>query len=482
MTGRLRRSLRARLVASLVLACAVTLGAATLVQLVPLAHRLQAGEIAYLRTSAEHAAATFSVTETDRDMHDSGHIQSAQERQRETTALAHQVARLTRARVVVVDQSGQRLADTDRDLPLPIPVIGAARLEKRLISTTFGRGQHTIAAVAIPLHGTQLVLALVEPLRRVTTTTAATVRQGLLIATAIALVTAVLLGLVIGRGLSQRLRRLRDGALRVAEHGIDEDLPADGVPDEIGDLATAFELMQVRLRRQEEARRAFVGTASHELRTPLTTLNGNLELLELDLAGDEPDLTAARDELRRARLQARRLSSLATDLLELSRLDAGVAPTLSATDVVGACRAVLAEFSARAEQLGVRLELELSGQRSVVFADSNGIAQIVRILVDNGLRFAPPGTALRVVVDTSGTEPVIRVSDQGIGVPPHERDLIFQRFRRGSATGNESGFGLGLAIAREIAERMGGSLGLRDSPEPGATFELRLVSRAAPAV
>lgn len=481
MSRRLRRSLYARLVASLVLACTVTLAADALVQLAPLEHRLRASEVAYLRTSALHAADTFAATESDVDMHREGHPETAAQRAFQSDALAHQIARLTRARVVVVDASGRAVADTDPALPVPMALIRTARVEQRLISTTAGHSQRSVAGVAVPLHGTRLVMALVEPLRRVTTPTAATVRSGLLVAVAIALGTAVVLGLVIGRGLSKRLRRLRDGALRVAEKGIDEDLPADRVPDEIGDLATAFALMQERLRRQEGARRAFVGTASHELRTPLTTLNGSLELLENDLDGDEPDLAAAREDLRRARRQAQRLSNLATDLLELSRIDAGVGPTLSATDLVGTCRSVLAEFAVRADRCGVTLALEPRGAQSIVDADSNAVAQIVRVLVDNGLRFAPRGSTLQVTVASDGPTPLVVVRDEGIGVPEDEREVIFERFRRGSTTGGESGFGLGLAIARELAERMGGSLELRPSAA-GATFELRLLSRLAPAV
>lgn len=466
---RLRRSLRARIVASLVLACAVTLAAATIVLLVPLEHRLRSGELAYLRTSAAHAASAFLLETKDREPRPSPG---------DSQLLAKQIGRLTRTRVLLVDTHGHRLADTDRDVPVPLALVQAAADEQRMVTSLVSHGRSTVARVALPVLGTKLVVVLEEPLR--VGRTARTVRSGLWIAIVIALVTAIALGLVIGSGLSRRLRRLRDGALRVAERGIDEDLPRDGIPDEIGDLANAFELMQVHLRRQEEARRAFVGTSSHELRTPLTTLNGNLELLEQELSAPEPDLASLRDEARRARVQAQRLSGLATDLLELSRLDAGVAPTLLPTDISGTCRAVLAEFAIRAERQGVTLELELHGERSIVLADSNGIAQILRILIDNGLRFSPPGSSLEVTIDSTDAQAIVRVRDEGPGVPQEERELIFERFRRGAVTGGESGFGLGLAIGRELAERMGGTLRLSDGGPPGAVFELRLPTTVEP--
>ena len=454
------------MVASLVLACAVTLASATIVLLVPLENRLSSGELAYLRTSTRHAADAFQTELGDHDVN---------RRFNEYQRLARQIARLARARVILADTNGRRLADTDRDVGIPLALVQEASDTQRLASDVSGT-RPRIARVAVPVRGTKLVTVLEEPLR--IAGAANTVRSGLVIAIAIALVTAIALGLVIGRSLSRRVRRLRDGALRVAEHGIEEDLPVDDVPDEIGDLAGAFAHMQEQLRREEEARMAFVGTASHELRTPLTTLNGNLELLEQELHASAPDLDAARDGVVRARAQAQRLSGLATDLLELSRLDTGIPATLLPTDLPGTARAVLSEFGARAERMQVSLELEMRGQQRVVQADSQGIARIVRILVDNGLRFAPPGSALRVSVDTTGADACVSVSDDGIGVPADERDLIFERFRRGRTTGGQSGFGLGLAIGRELAQRMGGKLRLVEGREQGAEFELCLPMRA----
>jgi signal transduction histidine kinase len=114
-----------------------------------------------------------------------------------------------------------------------------------------------------------------------------------------------------------------------------------------------------------------------------------------------------------------------------------------------------------------------------VLGDPGAIARIARILVDNALRFGPSGEPITVEDSNAGDRAVLAVQDRGPGVPADERDLIFERFRRGSDVRTEGGFGLGLAIGHELAERMGGELVLASS-EAGARFELRLASAPSP--
>jgi signal transduction histidine kinase len=135
-------------------------------------------------------------------------------------------------------------------------------------------------------------------------------------------------------------------------------------------------------------------------------------------------------------------------------------------------RAVLAEF-------GGRLAFDGPSEPCWAMGDPTAVARIVRILADNALRFAPPDEPPEVALSKSGDHWLLAVCDRGPGVPDHERELIFDRFKRGSATGGEAGFGLGLAIGRELADRMGGSLTLEPS-DAGARFVLRL--EAAPAL
>ncbi len=302
------------------------------------------------------------------------------------------------------------------------------------------------------------------------------VRSAFLDAAFVGLGVALLLGIALSSRLLRRLRLLQDASRSLDERDLGTlVVPHERVSDEIGELARAFATMRTRLRQQEDARRAFVANASHELRTPLTSLDGMLELLADDLASDPIDLDDARERVAAAQLQSRRLGGLASDLLDLSRLDAAVELRSEPVEVAETARAVVAEFDARARERRVSIALDETGGQSWAQADPGSVARIVRILLDNALYVAPPGSAVSIQVSRNGAAVEIDVSDEGPGVPEAEREMIFERFRRGRTRSDEGGFGLGLAIGSELAARMGGSLDLADTDgQPGATFRLRL--------
>ncbi|MGH2876073.1 MAG: sensor histidine kinase, partial [Solirubrobacteraceae bacterium] len=322
------------------------------------------------------------------------------------------------------------------------------------------------------------VLAVRKPITEIPDAFRAVARAFLYAALA-GLALSLILGIPLSARLVRRLRRLRVAALQLAAPGGTAEVPVDRAHDEVGDLARTLATMQSRLSRQEEARRAFVATASHELRTPLASLDGMLELLHDDLHDEHPDLEDARALVERAHAQARRLGRLAADLLDLSRIDAQVQLRSEPVELGELSRAVLAEFELGSEQRGVHSALEDLGGSVWALGDPGSIAQILRILVDNAVRASPVGGEVRV---TLAREPVagISVGDQGPGVRPEERESIFERFHRGRDTAGQAGFGLGLAIGRELARRMGGELVLEDAPGPGATFTLRLPAARAP--
>ncbi len=295
-----------------------------------------------------------------------------------------------------------------------------------------------------------------------------------LYAALVGLAVALILGVALSSRLLRRLRLLRDATRRLDEPDLTAIVvPQDTVSDEIGELAQAFATMHERLRIQEDARRAFVSTASHELRTPLASLDGMLELIEDDLSIEPVDLADARERVTRARIQSRRLASLATDLLDLSRLDARLELRSEPVELGEAARAVAAEFDLRARGRHVKVVLDETAQQSWAQADPGSVARIIRILLDNALQAAPAHSTVEVRVTNGAGPPAIEVVDEGPGVLPDEREVIFERFRRGSGRGPEGGFGLGLAIGSELATRMGGRLELADAA-PGATFRLTL--------
>jgi len=321
------------------------------------------------------------------------------------------------------------------------------------------------------------VLVVRKPLDTVNAAVA-TVRRAFLYAALAGLGLTLILGIPLSATIVRRLRRLRVAALQLASEGPPVDVHADRRRDEVGDLARAFGQMQRQLQHQEEARRAFVSTASHELRTPLASLDGMLELLDDDLRAGNPDLDDARLLLERARTQSRRLARLAADLLDLSRLDAQVQLRSEPVELGELSRAVLAEFELGTEERGIGSTLDDSAGQVWARGDPGSIARIVRILLDNAVRVSPQGSEVTVEL-RNGDHVSLTVHDEGPGIPPEERQLIFERFQRGRAASGSAGFGLGLAIGRELAERMGGALVLEHTDRPGATFTLRLpVARA----
>jgi signal transduction histidine kinase len=290
----------------------------------------------------------------------------------------------------------------------------------------------------------------------------------------------LLLALVGGLLLSGRmLRRLR--GLRDAVSG-ERELELDLHRDEIGELSRAYAAMQDRLALQEAARRRFVATASHELRTPLASLQSLLELVADEVGDEQPDVAAVRADIDAALAQARRLSGLSGGLLDLSRLDADVPLRSEPIELGELMRAVMAEFRARTDGRLVSLP---PVEPCWALGDPDGVARIVRLLIDNALRHTPPAAVVELRAERRSDVVVVRVLDGGPGIPEDERATVFERFRRGSSSA--PGFGLGLAIGRELARRMGGELAVEDSPpgpdEPaGARFALVLPTAPAETV
>jgi signal transduction histidine kinase len=227
----------------------------------------------------------------------------------------------------------------------------------------------------------------------------------------------------------------------------------------VGQLARAFERMRERLAGLERARREFIANASHELRTPLFSLGGFLELME----NEELDERTQREFLETMREQIDRLTKLATDLLDLSRVDAGrLHVETEPVDLGALARALAEEFRGVALNSEHRLEVVDRASPSVA-ADEERALQIGRILVENAVVHTPPGTTVRLSTGRRNGSALLTVEDDGPGIPASEVPHVFERFYRVPGSG-ASGSGLGLAIARELAGVMGGSVELHITP------------------
>ncbi len=342
----------------------------------------------------------------------------------------------------------------------------------RLLQATEGtvrRSGERYAEAAIPLEGDFVVL-LSAPLHDALANVDL-VRRRLLIAGLIALVASISIGYVAATLFARRIRRLERAADRIAGGDFSQEVRDHGT-DELGELATAFERMRGRLGQLEHARREFIANASHELRTPLFSLGGFLELME----NEELDESTRREFMATMREQIDRLTKLATDLLDLSRLDAGrLRVETEQVDLNGLVRILADEFRAVARARGHELAVAVNGGAPAL-ADEERALQIGRVLVENALVHTPPGTAVRLSSCTMNGSAVLEVEDGGSGIPHEHVPHVFERFYRAEST-VASGSGLGLAIARELAELMGGTIQLETAP--GRTVFRLLLRRSS---
>jgi signal transduction histidine kinase len=306
-------------------------------------------------------------------------------------------------------------------------------------------------------------------------------RDAILLSGLGALIVAAVAGFLIGRTMSDPLRSLALTARRMA----DGDLSAREATkrrDEIGDLARQFNGMAESLeksfhdlRSERDSLTRFVADASHELRTPITALATFNELLQ-GRAAEDP---AARQEfLRESQAQLGRLQWITTNLLDLSRLDAGIAGLSlgrhSAGDIV---ESAVAGFRAAAGKKDVRLETQDVDPGLVVVCDGQRVQIALSNLVANAVKFSPVGGRVEVSVTAREGRVAFSVRDNGPGIAEGERQLIFERFYRGRSAAGE-GSGLGLSIARSVARAHGGEVTVQSSPGAGSTFTLEIPLRS----
>jgi signal transduction histidine kinase len=363
---------------------------------------------------------------------------------------------------------GQRSRELERD---PIALEAAETGEPAW--GRISRGGEAFAEAARPAGESRVVL-LSAPLRDALGTVG-NVQRAVLIAGAFALVVSWLAGYILARRFVSRIQRLEDAAGQIAAGNFDVPVTVGG-DDEVGQLGRAFDAMRLRLAHLDHARREFIANASHELRTPLFALGGFLELL----SDEDVDERERREFVVEMAAQVERLTRLATDLLDLSRLDAGqLAVERVDLDLAETARTVVEEFRAVAEGGGHELRV-VAADGVHALGDEQRVLQIARILVENSLKHTPAGTAVEVAATRLDGRAALSVRDDGPGIPATAQEHLFERFYRADG-GKASGSGLGLAIAHELAVRMDGAIELR-SRRGETVFTLFLPTSSAPAV
>ncbi len=324
-------------------------------------------------------------------------------------------------------------------------------------------GEYRFASVeAVTTHGQEVTVYAGAPLE-VEQAAVASVRTSMLVGLPVLLAVVAGVTWLVTRRALRPVEGIRQEMVAIMRsEDLSRRVPQPASRDEVGRLARTTNETLAALEASVDRQRRFVADASHELRSPIASLRTQLEVGEahpelLDVPG------AVKDTVR--------LQDLAADLLLLARLDAGERPLTGSVELD---RLVGDELERRADD-PVPVRSETIGLPAITVSGSRGqLARVLGNLLDNAQRHARG--AVRVSLRRDGAEAVVEVADDGTGVPEADRERVFQRFVRldDARSRDDGGAGLGLAIARDVAVRHGGSLDLSRAPEGGALFVLRL--------
>jgi len=363
----------------------------------------------------------------------------------------------------------------DRTDPIRWPEVRVAR-EKSVIAATVWRApdRTPVITAAAPLPDRAVVMTAVNA--RDITSTVRIERFRLSVVLLLVTIFSILLSLFLARTIVRPLRRLARAAVRVrlgrAREVVVPRLPSRR--DELGMLARALSDMSLALRARIDATEAFAADVTHEMKNPLASLRSAVDGLG---RVDDPALRVRLLEI--VHDDVHRLDRLITDISEASRLDAQLSRAkFEPIDMDALVTGLLAQLQARGVERGVRFLHDRAKPSAVVLGDGARLERVIENVLTNAVSFSPNEGTITVAVGRQGGMAVLRIEDEGPGVPADAREAVFTRFHslrpEGEAFGRHSG--LGLAIARTIVEGHGGSIvaDARDDRLAGARFVIRL--------
>ncbi|HEX5707247.1 MAG TPA: ATP-binding protein, partial [Pyrinomonadaceae bacterium] len=330
-----------------------------------------------------------------------------------------------------------------------------------------------VRRVRIPPTETPFIILASQPLKAVEDELES-LREILYFATPAALLLAGLGGWFLARQGLAPVAAMARSARQIGAGSLDRQLPVANPRDELGQLATTFNELLVRLDAAFDEQRRFMADASHELRTPLSVMS---TAAGVTLKKEHRDEEEYREALQMMAEQTRRLSRIVQDMFTLARADAGRYPLRKQTLYLND---LLAEVARVGEMLasGKNVRVELMSMTEAAFhGDEDLLRQMLLNLVDNAVKFTPSGGVVRLGLSVKADEYLLSVTDTGPGIPADARAHVFERFYRADkarSRAEDGGAGLGLAIARWIAQAHDGELELADSATSGATFVARL--------
>jgi signal transduction histidine kinase len=275
----------------------------------------------------------------------------------------------------------------------------------------------------------------------------------------VAIVVAVTVAAFLGRRLARPIAAVSAAAERLADGDYGARATTDG-PTELASLAASFNAMAIHLEDQERMRREFIANAAHELRTPLTNLQGYLEALRDGvIVADEATYESLLDE-------ADRLVRLSHGLDALAGSDAGSdPPAISQLDLAEQVRSAIALAMPAFDRAALTLDVDVP-DHMMTLGDADRIKQVLDNLLSNAIRYTPSGGNVTVTAARSDGMVRVTIANSGDGIPADDLPHVFERFYRveKSRDRGRGGAGIGLAIAQEIVQSLGGSMGVRSSP------------------
>ena len=369
----------------------------------------------------------------------------------------------------------KRMIATNPDLPAPDRIPEAGQIAE------FMQGIHHVRVLDYPVvvrgkrYSVQTGISMNKSMALL-----ASFRTKLSLLAPLVILLAAAGGHLMSRKALQPVAALAAETRRINDRNLDIRLPVPGAKDEISDLSQTLNQMLERIDKAFSSVRTFTGNASHELRTPISLLR-----TEIEVALYRPrDTEEYRAILGRLHEETVRMTSLVENLLSLARADGG-AETIALTPIrVNSLFSQIEETWNRAmNQAMLDFRTEMLEEDLVLLGDAQGIQRLLSILLENASKYTPPGGAVKLSAAVEGERIVLSVRDTGIGIALEHKLRIFDRFYRVPSAGQgvPAGSGLGLALAKWIAERHGTELSVESDTGCGSCFSFSL-RKTAPAL